>query len=524
MGRLQKHSVLVLFLLAAHLLYAPAWEAGLVRDVSGWLETLYHKSFSDYLLRRGLGVESLYLVTQGMLWFWWKCFGIQALPWHLLMVSMHGLCAWGWMRFYRRIFRNDSIGLFAGLFVLVSPYATEVVVWEAGYHYLQGMLLLLAVLLCLFRYFDSGKSYWLGLGLLAFVPSLFALEVFYLTPVYVATVLLYFRKHPLTPRAIRGFLLPMLGLCIAQYLLYRSLYQYGVPHIEALHPEWLVTYLRKPAKYLFHLLLLGRYWPDAIRQPLYGFFNSIGFLVGFYLLGALLVFRFRKHFRTLPDRPVLVPLLTGLAALLLVMPLYFQETGRVDFDRYTYFMLPATGALLGTWISSSRIRIGLLALSTGVLLYTVWDWRTSDALNRNMLLGIPDFNDGRPTILLNSANTYKGIPMTGQTREGEAALMRRYVFQKPFSGIVLEPCACNLSTETDLAVTLHWIGPQTLRVTQPAGCGWWVGGAAYINWSNDLFSVQFFPERNAYDLHLTHPAIQYHLLYWQTNRWIAVPL
>ncbi|RYD52303.1 MAG: hypothetical protein EOP52_09055 [Sphingobacteriales bacterium] len=522
MGRLQKHYQLVVFLLAAHLLYAPAWEAGLVRDVSGWLQTLHHQSFPDYLMRRGLQVESLYPVTQGMLWVWWKLFGIHPLPWHLMMVSIHGVCAWGWMRFYRRIFRNDSIGLFAGWFVLVSPYATEVVVWEAGYHYLQGMLLLLAVLWCLFRYFDSGKTIWLGLGVLLFIPSLFALEVFYLTPVSVAVLLVHFRKNPLSPKAVRWLLLPILGLCLAQYLLFRSLYHYQVPHIEAIHPRRVGGYLRKPAKYLFNLFLMGRYWPDTLRQTVYGFLNSAGFLAGFYLIVAAGVFQFRKRFRLLLNQPVWVPLATGLAALLLVTPLYFQDAGQVDFDRYTYFMLPAVGALLGYWIANPTVRILVLVGAAGLLLYTVLGWRRSDALNRKLLLGIPDFKDGRTTVLLNVPNTYNGIPMTGQTTDGEVGLMRRYVFQKPFSGLVTEPCACNIASEQDLVVTTQWQGPQTVRVTQPNGGGWWVGGGANVDWANDWFSVQFIPERSAYDLHLKQPVAQYHLLHWRNDRWIEL--
>ncbi len=466
-------------------------------------------------------VESLYPFTQAMLWVGWKIFGVSPLPWHLLFVSLHALCAWGWMRFYSRIFGDKTIGFFAGAFLLLSPYATEVVVWKAGYHYLQGMLFLLLTLFALLRYLDTGKRRWIALGLCAFLPSLFALEAFYLTPVCVAVLLLHNQKNPLAKKAFRTFLLPLLLLCVAQYFIYRSFYSRAVPHVGALHWEWIMDYLRKPAKYIFHLFFFGRYWPQNVRVNVYEALNSWALLITFYCSLLTLLVKGRAALKAWISQPLFVPAAFGIAALLLVIPMHFHEEGLVYFDRYAYFMLPAVGAVLSHFVKGKIARAAVLLLSASLLFHTILLWRKSDALSRKMLSTIPDFKDGKPTLLLNLPNALQSIPMIGQTREGEAALMRRYVLQKPLSGVVLEPSACNLFSGTE-TVKVVWEKDSVLRVTQPTGGGWWTGGVLSADWENVWFAVHFLLERRSYVLRLKAPLSRYHLLFWKENHWLEI--
>ena len=176
---------------AAHCLYAPAATVGWVRDVSGWLEKIQTQSFGDYLFRRGLQVQSLYPFTQFMLWVGYKLWGSAPLPWHFAMVTAHATIAWGWARFFVGALEPKWgrsalwAGGGAGIFMLLSPYATEVVVWQAGFHYLQGSLLMLVSLWATLGFLRTGKSKWAIGALAAFIPTLFALESFVLTPVYV---------------------------------------------------------------------------------------------------------------------------------------------------------------------------------------------------------------------------------------------------------------------------------------------------------------------------------------------------
>lgn len=522
MGRRKNLYLLVLFLAAAHLLYAPAWQAGWTRDVTGWLQSLHTKTFGDYLLRRGLRVESLYPFTQWMLWVWWKLFGVHPLPWHLLMVSLHAVCAWGWAKFYSRVLESKISGNFAGLLFLFSPYATEVVVWEAGYHYLQGMVLLLATLFALLHYLTSGKKRWIFVGLIAFLPTLFALETFYLAPIYAALLLLYFWKNARTKKAVGSFVVPMLALCAVQYGLFRWLYTEPVPHIKTLTWLRLSDYLRKPAKYFFNLFLFGRYWPQNLRAILYDVLNSWAFLGGFYASLITLIFRKRKALKSFQKHPVFIPATFAIAALLLVVPLYFQESGLVDFDRYTYFMLPAVGAIFGHYFRKKWLRVGIMALSAGLLFYTNLLWQKSAALSREMLLKIPDFKDGKPTLLLNIPDALRGLPMIGYAPEGEAALLRRYVLEKPFSGIVLEAGACQISSPKDMLVETAWRTPQALEIKQLNGDGWWADGILTPDFENNLFSVRFSHPNRSYVLTLKKPAADFHVLQWNGVRWAVI--
>ncbi len=515
------------------MLYAPAWAAGWVRDVSGWLQKIQEQPFGDYLFRKGTRVQSLYPFTQLMLWAGYKLWGAHPLPWHLFMVTAHATVAWGWARFYvsalqpRWGIKVLWAGGAAGLFTLLSPYATEVVVWQAGFHYLQGSLLMLVSLGSALRLLQSGKKKWAVIAIAAFIPTLFALEAFVLTPFYTAVVALTAgREHAGNVRRLwRWLIVPMLLLCAVQYGLYRTLYNAPVPHIRSLHFSQAADWLRKPAKYFFHLFLWGRYWPVGIRQMVYALLNSHLFLgvLGLSATGFFIAL-FRRR-RRISASVWVVPALFFAGALALVLPLYFHQAGWVYFDRYAYFMLPAAGALLGLFIQRLPVRrslaVGLSALSVCTLVYTVQLWRQSDHLSRAMLESVPVPPAGRITLLLNVPNALHSIPMIGQTKEGEAALMRRYVLGKPFPGLLYEPSACNLLSVRD-SVRVVRTGPQTLQVTALNGQGWWTGGVLSTDWENDFFAVHFLPAQSAYGLFLKQPAGRYQLLVWERGRWTAL--
>ena len=529
---------LLVFLLAAHALYAAAWQAGWVRDVTGWLQSLHTQSFSDYLLRRGKHVQSLYPFTQWTLWLTYKAFGVSPLAWHLLMVSAHAVVAWGWTRCGRRLLIDagirgaEIIALFGGLFFLLSPYATEVVVWEAGFHYLQGMLLQLGVLYCVLRWIRSGKMSAAWVAALLFVPAVLSLEVFLLTPVYTLLVLVWYRNFKLLENyrfrlGLVLFLLPQLVLCLLQYVAFRVLYSYSVPHIGALHASWIADYVRKPGKYMFHVLLDGRYWPAVIRVGAYRVLNSWPFLVLFYgggLLFLVQVWRRWKGLGAVQQAGCFLGLFAA-AVLVLMMPMHFHEEGLVYFDRYAYFLLPPAGMLLGLLLYKlpfSRVSMPVVWLTQAALLLgTVLLWRESDAMSKRMLQSLPEAEVGKTTVLLNVPNAMNGVPMIGATQEGEAALMLRYVLGHPYRGRLLEPSACNLEKTTD-DVVIRKTGPATLAVTLPDNEGWWSGGVPTGNWENDVFSVKLPNPECCYELDLKKPADSVVLLLWQKDRWDRV--
>ena len=317
----------------------------------------------------------------------------------------------------------------------------------------------------------------------------------------------------------------MVVLCVAQYFLFRMLYAQPVPHILTFHFSQLGDWLRKPAKYIFNLFFWGRYWPEGIKKILYPVLNSHLFLGLFWSVAALvslLLFRRRKQ---VLNSIWLLPTGYWLAALVLVTPLYFQDAGLVDFDRYAYFMLPAAGALLGLFINRFGMRwklaVGAVAFSVFSLVYTVQLWQQANRLSNTMLATIPPPVAGEITLLLNLPNALRGVPVVGMSPEGEAALMRKYVLGNSFPGILLEPSACDLLTVKD-SVRVARTGLQTLQVTALNGQGWWSGGVLSTDWENNYFAVHFEPHRSAYELQLKLPAGRYQLLLWKEGRWVRL--
>ncbi len=407
------------------------------------------------------------------------------------------------------------------------------VVWEAGFHYLQGMLLQLAVLGCVVRWVRSGRVGWVWASVALYLPALGTLEVFYLTPLYAALVLGWYRwqgglEAARFRRGLAVLVMPQLALCGVQYGLYRWLYGRPVPHVGQVHAAWALDYARKPAKYLFHVFLGGRYWPESVRSGAYRVLNALPFLVLFYGGAAVLLVWIWKRRAELSKAAAAAVLFGAFAAgaVALVLPLYFHHAGYVYFDRYTYFLLPPAGVLLGLAVRTvprfrGLLAAGILLTHAALLSGTVRLWRRSDALTRSMLQALPPAPPGTTTVLLNLPNALQGVPMAGMAREGEAALMRRYVLHDPFPGALYEPTACNLRSEADPVPRVTAIG-QGLHVTLPSGLGWWTGGIPTTDWENEAFRVHVADPTCCYELLLKAPPEQYRLLRWTGGAWQPV--
>lgn len=528
---------------AVFALYLPAANAGFVADFTGWLEQMQRYGFWDNINRTHYRSNSLFQVTQLVTWVFYQFFGTHAWPWHLLHVTLHAanglllylLCR----RLYTRLGVNTpgATAFLGALLFCLSVNAAEVVVWEPAFHFAQGLLFILLILNWCLKYLDGGGNKWLFYSVFVYAASSFTLEVFYITPILVALLALLYRLTAMADattlkQLFTRALLPMAGVLVVHFALVKMVYGAWMPHLAG---DAVVDApqagIGKPAKVLFNMLFLGRFWAEDTKMKVYALLDSrLGIGTFYTLLTGSALFLLSQIKKAAPRTKAMAMLFAWLVAFLLfLVPLWFEPMFLMVFDRYTYFtgaVLYAMVALALGYIPGNYIPIGVLGLYTLVQVrYTIQVnryWMKSARVIYGLLHSIPPAGN-KTIILLNLPQNMHGIPMIGAEHESEFKLMYNGLYPaSKLSDTVYDALAYNMLTPDDGA-TVTIINDSTLRVTlNQWGTWWWFGMRGAKSYSTPHYTINLIDPGHYYDLILRQPHNNYMLLYQQGNSWHQV--
>ncbi len=529
--------VFVLFWIALFLLYLPAARGGWVSDTLGWLEAVRGQSFANFVMRKGFTVRSFYQLTQVVTWCLYQVFGASRWSWHLLQLSLHALNAALLYSFLRGLLRDSrlpryaEIAFAAAALFCVSPYVSEVIVWEAAFHFLQGMLLLLLQLLLLRGQLHERRN--AAIAICLFALSAFSLELFYLTPLLGAALCAYYRMalgwdKGKVRRALLLIVLPQAGILLLRLLAARLWLGVDSGRLGNVFSEQPITYfLVKPPECFFHLLG-GRFLRQGWRDAVYSACSSYAGAGIFYgTLAALCLFillRFRSMRRAGQIASLLaVGLLHGLA---LISPLWFPQRLLITGDRYLYVLLPPFAALLalgGSCLIPGKLLrralfIILLSAQAALTLMLNGVWGRAVQLTDTLQQSLTDAPD-RITILLNSPASLLGAPMIGAGDDGEAKLMHNLLYTSQLRGQIWEAPALHLLVPND-SIFIQRLDNRTIRVRQlHPGAFWQWGPDVARSYSREAYAFWTDDAACCYTLRLNGPPSGYRLLYHQEGRW-----
>lgn len=534
-------------------LYLPAARAGFVSDFTGWLDQIRNHSFNEYINRTNFKVVSLYQFTQLVTWVYYQLFGVNAWMWHLLFITMHAfnasiiykICA-GMLQDAKVVHYKAPVLIGCVLFC-VTPYVSEVIVWEPSFHYLLGLMLLLVILLLVRRYIYAPKKMYVAMVLVLYALSTHSLEVFYVTPWFALLLAVFYKyQSPEGKEAwmgvVKWLFVPMLLLFILRLVEYRVLHGDWVSRIGS---ETVLSLkdagLGKPAKYLFHLLLLGRYLPQElqlggvtlgeIRTQIYNACDSTAGIVVFYTFCVLAFAWGMFRYKYLSGRARVAMIVAGWAmmALLLVTPLWFGDLLLVVYDRYTYFAAPflfVFVAICLTYIDNKQWRNGIIAvLLLANLRYSVqavryW-WKSANII-AHLLNELP-VQDDKIVLLLNVPDSMHGVLMIGSSEEGEYKMMRNLLVpEKAMQGAVHDAMSYNMATPNDGAHVMV-LNDSTVRVAlNQYATWWWYGGLGGHDHETEDYKTRITNE--GYELVMKKPASQYALYYQVGSQWKRVDM
>lgn len=536
-------------------LYLPAARAGFVADFTGWLDQIKNHSFSDYINRTNFSVVSLYQFTQFVTWVFYQLFGTNVWLWHLLFLTLHVINACllatlsGGLLYDSGAKNYQYISYTGAVLFCVTPYISEVIVWEPSFHYLQGLLMLLLILVWVQRYIHTQQRGYIFAALFVYLLSTHSLEVFYITPWLVLSLALFYAGHQpygkkIFGNVLRYFFLPMLVLFVLRLVEYRLLHGDWVSRIGAQTVLSLQdTGLGKPAKYLFHLLLLGRYLPEHwhiasatladIKKAVYDCCDSAPGMIVYYGISVVVLVVCTIRFRKLSGSSKVAALLFlwVFICLLLITPLWFGSSMLVIYDRYSYFagaFLFMLVAVAMSAIPNKYIRAGLLLIFVlANLRYTLRAnrfWGKSAAIIDSLLHNIP-VQDNKIVLLLNLPECMHGVLMIDATTESEFKLMHNLLLpQKKINNPVRDVMAYNMQTPEDGA-HVAVLNDSTIRVTlNQWGTWWWYEAQGGQSYKNEDYRVNMIDAGHYYEITLSKPAAAYQILYQVADRWKEVDM
>jgi hypothetical protein len=219
-----------------------------------------------------------------------------------------------------------------------------------------------------------------------------------------------------------------------------------------------------------------------------------------------------------------------LAALVLIMPLWFYDILLISMDRYAYFTVPflAMLAAIGIWrLQRSWLRYVLMLVLVLVnVRYTVQAnryWMKGERITHSLLHSLPVHND-KITVLLNLPESMHGAPIIGASDMGEYKLMRNLLVTGPaMSGTVYDAMGYNMQSPDDGA-HVQVLNDSVLRVRlNQWGTWWWFNALGGHDYENADYSVHVV-DGGCYDLTLKKDKSRFVFFYQTGAQWKMVDM
>lgn len=517
--------------IALQLLYLSTYDAGFVTDFTGLAERIETHGAGGII--SSFDFPALQPITSVCYYLFYQVFSLNGWGWHLSFTLLHTANALFLFFLVKRLLGHDPqhsakwIAAAGALLFLFSPYATEVVVWRVGFHYLLVTFLIQAMLwqvICWLGH-PGSSTFWKIIALQ--VAGLLTYELAIIAPLFSVCLILWLHPHGAWKKSLQRLAFPQFSLIGLYFLANRIFLGSWVGHYGSdIHLNFPVTDLiANVGRYFIKLAAFSRYWTHPWKE---GIANWLAQPFGLILIASLslglLVWMFRSFRQS--DRRTQLIWIFGLAtfiALIPVLNLYFNYLLHIENDRYGYlpalFFYPAWMALL------SRLPRGFFLLLAGsYLLISIYFlqktnrfWSQSTTVYRSLLDSFPAYGQDS-CYLLNLPDNLQGAPMfrdfSGNDRAFADAL--QYVKKQPYPGVLEEVVQYNMVLPTDGVI----VEPDSndLKVTfNQWGNWWWRRGIGASSYRDSTYL--FHNEGHHYRLEWRQRPQRARLLYQDGLRW-----
>jgi hypothetical protein len=434
----------------------------------------------------------------------YRLLGTHAVGWYILFSTMHaflGFLVYAWLQrmqiaFNFRLFTGAALA--GGLFVLLHPHSTEVVIWKVCIHYILSGAWLAGIMISYLDHIITGKRkhlYWIWF---LFAVSLFTLEISYIYPAVVFLLILTYavqqKDVAVFARHMLHVFVPMAVILLAHLVLNRAALGSWVGHYGAeVHLNLdILTIAANELKYLIKHLALLRFSSFQVKVAVFDTLNNP--LVSFQVLLAMLVLVIFWAVR-LPRFGIRTKMaFLGLFGFfLLILPvanMFFYHLMLAPNDRFGYvatilltlFVLVLVNAI------PTRVKYVFLAFWLGLNVYfqqrLVHAWKDSNTVFE-ALVGDFRWYDRDKVINLALPDNYRGFLIYSVIDEPSGFReVLEYNRGKKYEGTMYDVYLYNMMTLDD-GVSVTQVGPERIRVEFNQWGNWWfqngIGAGSYEN-------------------------------------------
>lgn len=536
---MRKREYFVLFLsfyLLGLCFYSSTFESRVVYDQAEFILRFREQGFGGVFKCFNIGcITSLYLF-HFIEFLIYKLFGVNSILNGLFALMIHVLNSVLLVYIFRKVFNlmfNDQYSIFSvllGVCFLVTPYASEVVVWGCTYHYLFLTLFFLGCIYSLIQYIQiGGEGYRLAIFILYFL-CLFLHEIsFVLIPVFAIFYVLFEDKISMGLALKRFSILYLVPLALLLFICFGiRLYSngsivghYGAEtHLNFALKEILIHYELYSLKYLFLMNSVDAFSP--IREFVHLHIWRFSTIVAFFLSIFIIYYR-----RSLWRRELLL-LLIGYSILIFpALNLYFPDYLKITGDRLGYVASTVLYILIGAFLLAvfrkkyhSIIYLYLIVyivMSCIYLLKYNYYWSQSARIMKK--LELTDLGKSNNYFFLNMPESYNGAYMYKGGINFNPFKLRKQVTGQLDENNYFEVLSMNLNDNyKKLNVVKVDSVHYSIEIDSVNGSWFWKGNNGATNYTTDQYRVELNPWGTGYILTILNMPKNSFLLYYSENR------
>lgn len=424
----------------------------------------------------------------------------------------------------------SSLSVLLGACFLLTPYASEVVVWGCTYHYLFLTLFFLGCIYSLIQNIQKGgERYRISVFILYFL-CLFLHELsFVLIPVFAIFYVLFEEKIHITSalkRFGRLYLIPLtilLLVCfgIRFYSNGSIVGHYGADtHLNFSLKEILIHYELYILKYIFLMNSVDAFSPirEFVHQHIWRFSAIAGIILATFLL----------YYRRLVWRRELILLLVAYSILIFpALNLYFPDYLKITGDRLGYLASVVLYIFIGVFLISIFRKKYALFIYLYLIIYIVssciylvnynYYWSQSARIMRN--LELVDLGKANNYFFLNMPESYNGAYMYKGGINFNPFKLRKHIHGQQDENNYFEVLSMNLNDNyRKLNVVKVDSVHYNIEIDSVDGSWFWKGNNGATNYATDHFRVELNQWGTGYKLTILNMPKNSFLLYYSEDR------
>lgn len=402
----------VVYAILLNIFYYKTRGAGFVFDMTEWLyDYERHPNFDFFNPPFDKNLRPVY---HFLLYSTYKYFGVKASAWYALstglyygvVVSFHiFLC-----NFYRvfNIERYKELTFITCLAMVLCPFGTEIVVWNATIHY--SIVFICLFTSCSLILYNKGNIYGRAtIFLVLFLISILSIELSYsIIPItFLSFILLYyFKKTSLTIRQyVSYFLLPQVVIFVCYNFICWKFYDkflghYNIGKVDFGVVHLIIHYIKLTAK---HLLFVN-YFGQNVYEAFYNGIDKYAILIiiAFILLLLYTIYYFVVHYKNLSYSQGIIAFffLSSISLYIPISFLFFHNWKEIELDRLGYgtMLFALTALFYIIWeVRNYFIKFSFYFLFIGfsVLLLQEYSvrWEKSAIVRKSFSNNLPVYKD-----------------------------------------------------------------------------------------------------------------------------------